>query len=79
MPLPELIERVTARPAQAVRRSELGTLSVGGIGDATVLAVEEGRFDFIDSIGQKMIGGRQLVCKGCVLAGTFLPVTSRAN
>jgi dihydroorotase len=79
MPLPELIACVTARPAQAVRRSELGTLSVGGIGDATVLAVEEGRFDFFDSTGQKMIGGRRLVCKGCVLAGTFMPLTPRAD
>jgi dihydroorotase len=79
MPLPELIERVTARPAQAVRRPEFGGLSVGGIGDATVLAVEEGRFEFIDSTGQKMIGSRRLVCKGCVLAGTFLPVTTRAD
>jgi dihydroorotase len=79
MPLPELIERVTTRPAQAVRRSELGVLEVGGIGDATVLAVEEGRFGFVDSTGQKMIGGRRLVCKGCVVAGAFMPVIPRAE
>jgi len=79
MPLPELIERVTARPAQAVRGSELGALEVDGIGDATVLAVEEGRFGFVDSTGQKMIGGRRLLCKGCVLAGVFMPVTPRAE
>jgi dihydroorotase len=62
-----------------VRRSELGVLEVGGIGDATVLAVEEGRFGFVDSTGQKMIGGRRLVCKGCVVAGAFMPVIPRAE
>jgi len=38
MPLGDLVERATLRPARAVRRSELGVLQSGGLGDATVLA-----------------------------------------
>ena len=76
MPLADLVERATIRPARAVRRRELGVLEVGGIGDATVLRVEEGRYAYVDSTGEEMISDRRFVCRGCVLAGTFVPVVS---
>lgn len=73
MTLADLVERATIRPARALRRRELGVLEAGGIGDATVLGIEEGKWTFVDSTGEKMTSNRRLVCEGCVLAGAFLP------
>jgi dihydroorotase len=77
MPLGDLVERATLRPADAVRRPELGVLQRGGLGDATVLAIEEGKYTYLDCTGEKMISDRRLVCKGCVVAGAFMPVEPR--
>jgi dihydroorotase len=77
MPLGDLVERATLRPARAVRRPELGRLQTGGLGDATVLAIEEGAYTYLDCTGEKMSSDRRLVCKGCVVAGAFLPVEPR--
>jgi predicted amidohydrolase len=55
----------------------LGVLQSGGPGDATVLAIEEGRCTYLDCTGEKMISDRRLVCKGCVVAGVFMPVEPR--
>ena len=79
IPLPDLVARTTVKAAQAVRRPELGVLKVGGIGDATILAIEEGRFTFVDSVGKEMTGKQRLVCKGCVLGGSFMPVTPKGS
>jgi dihydroorotase len=77
MPLGELVARATIRAARAVRRPELGILQTGGLGDATVLAIEKGNYTYLDCTGEKMISDRRLVCKGCVLAGAFVPVEPR--
>jgi dihydroorotase len=77
MPLGDLVERATLRPARAVRRPELGVLQSGGSGDAAVLAIEEGRYTYLDCTGEKMMSDRRLVCKGCVVAGVFMPVEPR--
>jgi dihydroorotase len=74
MSLPDLVERATIRAARAVRRRDLGVLEAGGVGDATVLRIDEGECTYVDSTGEKMVGNRRLVCEGYVMAGTFLPV-----
>jgi dihydroorotase len=74
MSLAELVERATIRAARAVRRRDLGVLEAGGVGDATVLRIEERECTYVDSTGEKMIGNRRLICEGCVLAGSFVPV-----
>ena len=77
MPLGDLVERATLRPARAVRRPEFGVLQTGGLGDATILAIEEGKYTYLDCTGEKMISDRRLICKGCVVAGAFMPVEPR--
>ncbi|MBV9671513.1 MAG: amidohydrolase/deacetylase family metallohydrolase, partial [Verrucomicrobia bacterium] len=77
LPLRDIVERATVGPARAVRRPELGVLHIGGLGDATVLAIEKGKYFYIDATGEKMISDQRLVCKGCVVAGTFMPVEQR--
>jgi dihydroorotase len=79
MSVGDLVERATIRPARAVRRPQLGVLQVGGLGDATVLAIEEGRYTYLDCTGEKMMSDRRLVCRGCVVAGAFMPVEPRGS
>ena len=69
--LAEIIRASTVNAALAVRRTDLGTLEVGAQGDATVLDVRQGRFEFTDSLGETMTGSRHLACRGIVLGGTW--------
>ncbi|MEZ5925248.1 MAG: amidohydrolase/deacetylase family metallohydrolase [Hyphomicrobiaceae bacterium] len=69
--LPEVIRRSTVNAALALRRPELGTLRPGSVGDATVLTVEEGRFDYVDVEGEHMEGRQRIVSKGVVIAGSW--------
>ena len=56
MPLVEVIRAATARPAEALRRPDLGTLAVGAAGDATILNQAEGAFDYVDVMGERLQG-----------------------
>jgi dihydroorotase len=69
MSLEQVIEAATAAPAKALGRSELGTLAEGGVGHASILEVEEGAFDYVDSLGQRLQGDRRLACRGLVTDG----------
>jgi dihydroorotase len=60
VPLNEVVRRVTGAPARCIGRPELGRLAVGGTGDAVVLSEEEGRFEFVDSQGEVLVGERRL-------------------
>ncbi len=67
--LEQLIERSTVNPARAIRRPELGTLSEGASADIALLAVERGRFGFLDSGNARLVGDRRLKCVLTVRAG----------
>jgi dihydroorotase len=71
MPLPEVIERSTVNAAMALRRPELGSLKVGSVGDATIIAIKEGRFDYVDVVGEHLIGDRKIASEGVVIAGKW--------
>jgi dihydroorotase len=71
MPLPEVIERSTVNAAMALRRPELGSLKVGSVGDATVIAIKQGRFDYVDVVGEHLIGDRKIASEGVVIAGKW--------
>ena len=70
MSLAEVVEASTANAAKALRRPELAC-SVGSVGDATLLAVEDGRFDYVDVVGEHMTGDQQIVSKGVVIGGRW--------
>jgi dihydroorotase len=72
--LPDLVRTATCAPAAVLGRPDLGTLRVGAIGDATVIAVEEGRFDYRDCVGEVLKGRHRLVCKGIVRGGGWVAV-----
>lgn len=71
MELPEVIRRSTVNAAMALRRPELGTFRPGSAGDATVLAVRDGRFDYVDVVGERMEGDRRIVSEGVVIGGRW--------
>ncbi|NKB72609.1 MAG: amidohydrolase/deacetylase family metallohydrolase [Candidatus Latescibacteria bacterium] len=69
MPLEEVIYRSTVTPAQAIRRPELGTLSVGAEADVAVLKIEEGAFSYRDCGWARIDGQQRLECALTLRAG----------
>jgi dihydroorotase len=72
MTLEQVIERSTVNPARAIRRPDLGTLSEGATADIAVLALERGRFAFLDSGHGKLTGDRRLRCAMTVRDGRIV-------
>ena len=71
MPLVEVIRASTVAAAAAMRRPELGSLRPGSAGDATVFTVKEGRFDYVDVVGEVLTGAQRIVPEGMVLGGRW--------
>jgi dihydroorotase len=71
MPLADVIAASTHNAASALKRHELGTLRPGSVGDATILAVREGQFDYVDVVGEHLTGDRRIVSEGVVIAGKW--------
>ncbi|MGI9511117.1 MAG: amidohydrolase/deacetylase family metallohydrolase [Geminicoccaceae bacterium] len=71
MPLLDIIRAATVAPAAAINRPELGTLSPGTVGDASILELREGQFAYVDSTGSPMAGDHRLFCDGVVIDGQW--------
>jgi dihydroorotase len=71
MPLTDVIAASTVNAATALKRPELGSLKPGCVGDATVLTVEDGRFDYVDAVGEHLTGDRRIASKGVVIGGRW--------
>lgn len=70
LPLADALAMVTVNPARLIGRTDLGSLRVGAVGDAVVLQLQEGRFDFMDSSGTVRRGHQRLVPCSVVKDGT---------
>jgi dihydroorotase len=71
MPLAGVIAASTVNAATALKRPELGSLKPGCVGDATILSVAHGRFDYVDAVGEHLTGDRKIVADGVVIAGQW--------
>jgi dihydroorotase len=71
MRLPDVIAASTVNAAMALKRPELGTLKPGSIGDATILSVRSGKFDYVDVVGEHLIGDTRICAEGVVIAGRW--------
>ncbi|WP_342110409.1 amidohydrolase/deacetylase family metallohydrolase [Methylobacterium sp. SI9] len=71
MSLTDVIAASTVNAAVAVKRMEYGTLKVGALGDATVLALRDGAFDYVDTRGEHMTGAQRITAEGVVLKGRW--------
>ena len=66
-----LVAASTVNAAMALRRPELGSLKPGSAGDATILTIREGRFDYVDVVGEHLEGDRKIDSVGVVIAGKW--------
>jgi dihydroorotase len=71
MPLTDVIAASTVNAAMALRRPELGSLKPGSVGDATLISVREGQFDYVDVVGEHLIGDRKIASEGVVIGGRW--------
>ncbi len=69
--LPTVIKLATVNAAVAIKRPDLGTLKIGSVGEATVIDLASGKFDYADSIGEHLTGDKRLLSAGVVLAGRW--------
>ncbi len=73
MPLADIIHAATVAPAAAINRPDLGTLKPGSVGDASILELRNGAFDYVDSTGKPMTGNHRLFCDGVMIDGEWWP------
>ncbi len=71
MPLDAVIAATTVNAAMALKRPELGSLKPGSVGDASILSIEQGAFDYVDVVGEHMTDDRRILSQGVVIAGRW--------
>lgn len=71
MPLAEIVRAVTATPARVLGRPDLGDLSIGSTGDATIMRIEEGRFTYTDVLDQTLEGSQRFALDSVVVGGAL--------
>jgi dihydroorotase len=71
MPLNDVIAASTVNAAMALKRPELGTFKAGSVGDATILTINDGAFDYVDVVGEHMIGDKRIFSEGVVIGGKW--------
>ena len=71
MPLMEVIRASTSNAGHALKRTELGSLKAGAAGDATILSIKEGKFDYEDVTGEHMTGDKKIIAEGTVIGGKW--------
>jgi len=72
MNLQSVIERSTWRPAQAIKRTELGHLSEGAIADIAILSLRQGKFGFRDIAMNRQEGTQKLECEMTIKGGRIM-------
>jgi dihydroorotase len=71
MGLHDVIRAATETPARAIKRHDLGTLRIGSLGDATLIRIDEGRFDYVDVTGEHLEGNKRIGAHGMVMRGEW--------
>ena len=71
VPLNDVIAATTVNAAMALKRPELGSLKPGSVGDATILSVQQGEFDYVDLVGEHLLGDKRIRSEGVVIGGRW--------
>jgi dihydroorotase len=71
MSMYDVIAASTVNAASAMKRMELGSLKPGSAGDATILDIKSGKFDYHDVVGETLVGEKRIVSEGVVIAGKW--------
>jgi dihydroorotase len=77
MPLSDIVAATTVNAAYAIKRPELGSLKPGSVGDATILSVVNGHFDYVDAISEHLAGDHRIKSDGVVIGGRWWHPESR--
>jgi len=72
MDLSSVINASTWKPAQVIKREELGNLSIGGIADVAILNLRQGDFGFYDKTGYKINGKQKFECEMTIKGGNIV-------
>ncbi len=67
----EVIKRSTQTVSNILQRPDLGNLKPGSAGDAAILSVDKGTFDYTDSSGQQRTGSENISVRSVVLNGRW--------
>jgi len=71
VPLTDVIAATTVNAAMALKRPELGSFKLGSVGDATILSIQQGEFDYVDVVGEHMLGDKRIRSEGVVIGGRW--------
>ncbi len=71
MSLNDTIKASTINAAHALNRPDLGTLKPGAVGDASILSLHEGTFEYEDVVGDILHGQQKLAAEAVVLGGRW--------
>jgi dihydroorotase len=71
MELVDVVRAATLAPAAALGREDIGRLESGCAGDATVLELVEGNFEYRDVLGEARTGRWRLEARGLFVAGRW--------
>jgi dihydroorotase len=72
MSVEQIVERVTANAARAIKRPQLASLSEGAIADIAVLEIRKGHFGFLDSGNTRLDGSLRFDCLMTVRNGVIV-------
>ncbi len=72
MDIPAIIKAASWGSAQAIKREELGNLSVGGIADIAILSMRQGKFGFRDIAGNRQAGTQKFECEMTIKGGRIV-------
>lgn len=72
MDIPSIIKAASWGSAQAIKREELGNLSVGGIADIAILSMRQGKFGFRDIAGNRQDGTQKFECEMTIKGGRIV-------
>jgi dihydroorotase len=72
MDLQNVVKASTWKPAQVIKREELGHLSVGAIADIAILTIRDGNFGFYDKLGFKLSGKQKFECEMTIKGGKIV-------
>jgi dihydroorotase len=78
MRIGDAIAASTVNAAAALKRPDLGSLKVGGVGDASILSLDEGEFPLEDVLGVVVTADKRLHARGVVVAGHWWPRGEKA-
>ena len=67
------------RRAPSISQSDIGHLGIGAKADATIFHLEDGRFEYFDTVGERVVSDSRLVCDGLVIDGKFWGIDEESN